>query len=192
MSGVHIAFSWELYQQNGRLLDRLDEVEATLEVDGSHAGLAVGDPAPGFVLPDLDGRSVALDELLAARRGALLFFTNPGCAACNPILPALGRAQAVFHGIPVGIISTGDVADNRARAAEHGLTQVLLQDGFEVAESYAVYGSPAAVLVDPLGRIGSERALGAVSVTALLEEIASPLQQPATEMHATADLMVAR
>lgn len=174
VSAIHIAFSWQLFQQNGRLLDRLSDLEVTGVVESissSYDGLVVGDPAPDFVLPDLEGRSVTLDDLLAAGRGALLFFTNPSCAACDPLLPAFGHAQSVAHGVPVAIISSGAVDDNRAKAEGHVLTQVLLQDSFEVAESYHVYGSPGAVLVGETGRIASERATGAQSVTELLDAI---------------------
>lgn len=179
VSAVHMAFSWQLFRQNGRLLDRLIDLEAAAGSRDhlSNEGLAIGEPAPDFVLPDLDGRSVALEDLLAAGRGALLFFTNPGCGQCDPLLPALGRAQAVEGGLPVAVISAGDAGDNRAKTAEHGIAQVLLQEAFEVANAYRVFGVPAAVLIDETGRIASERASGAQSVTELLEAMSgSPLR----------------
>jgi methylamine dehydrogenase accessory protein MauD len=171
VSAIHMAFSWQLFRQNGRLLDRLADLEAASGFGSD--GLAIGERAPGFVLPDLHGRSVALEDLLASGRGALLFFTNPGCAQCNPILSTLGRDQPAENGTPVVVISTGDPHDNHAKAEEYGLAQVLLQEAFEVAEAYRVFGSPGAVLVDEAGRIASEPVSGARSVMELLEAISS-------------------
>ena len=128
-------------------------------------------PPPGLVLSDLNGRSVALDDLLAADRGALLFFTNPGCAQCDPLLPALGREQEADGGMSVAVITPATRRDNQVKAEEHGLAQVLLQHGFEVAEAYRVFGSPGAVVIDEAGRIASERATGVRLVTELLEAI---------------------
>ena len=179
VTALHMAFSWQLFKQNGRLLDRLVDLEAAAgsRNDSGNDGLAIGEPAPDFALPDLDGQSVTLKDLLASGRGALLFFTNPACGQCNPLLPALGQAQTVEGRTPVAIISTGDVHDNLTKAEEHGLAQVLLQQAFEVAEAYRVFGMPAAVLVDETGRIASERASGAGSVTELLKASSfSPLQ----------------
>jgi len=180
VTALHMAFSWQLYKQNGRLLDRVADLE-TARGSGDEpggGGLAVGAPAPDFALPDLDGRTVALDDLLAAGRGALLVLTDPACTHCNPLLPALGRAQAALDSTPVAVISTGAVRDNRANAEEHGIAQMLLQEQFEVAESYGVHGSPSAVVVDPAGRIAAERAGGARAVAALVEAVASPPPDP--------------
>jgi methylamine dehydrogenase accessory protein MauD len=170
---MHMAFSWQLFKQNGRLLDRVNDLEAGL---GSHEGsadgpLEIGDLAPRFALPDLDGRTVALDELLVApETGLLLVFTDPACGACVPLLPVLGRAQAVAgDAARVAVISTGPPDDNRIHAEQHGLEQVLLQQESEVAEAYRVFGSPGAVLVDKEGRIASRRAIGVKAVTALVE-----------------------
>jgi methylamine dehydrogenase accessory protein MauD len=179
---AHMAFSWQLFKQNGRLLDRISDLEAGLASDD---GLAVGQPGPSFALPDLDGGIVALDDLLATGRGVLLVFTDPACSHCNPLLPALGRAQADSEGLPVAVISTGAVRDNRVKAEEHGLAQVLLQDAFEVAESYHVYGSPGAVLLDEEGRIAAERKGGAKAVAAVLEALATGA--PALAVGAYAD-----
>ena len=151
---VHGAFSWQLFKQNGRLLERVEALESRAE--------AV--PAPPFALPDLDGRIVSLDDLLAGGRGALLVFTDPECGACEPLLPVLGAD----HDPPLALISRGSPADNRAKAAEHGIAPVLLQDEFEVSQASGAFGLPAAVRVDPDGRVAGAPAMGAQDVAALL------------------------
>ncbi len=171
---LHVAFSWQLFRQNGRLLDRLEALEANPRQLGTEADsreLARGMPAPSFALPDLDGHLITLEDLLADGGGALLFFTDPGCGHCDPLLPRLAALDA---GPPVAVISRGSVQANRAKAGRHGLTPILLQNDFEVADAYSVYGMPGAVLVDRAGRIASSAAAGANDVLALLRSPAAP------------------
>lgn len=168
---AHMAFSWQLFRQNGRLLQRLAHLETPLgrrADDDSGGPLALGQPAPGFALPDLDGRTRSLDGLLHEGRGVLLVFTDPDCAHCASLLPKLGRARGQT-GTPVAVISRGGNAENHAKAREHGIAPLLLQQDFEVANAYRVFGFPAAILVDPAGRIASQRAGGAQAVAELLQ-----------------------
>src|SRR5262249_33763495 len=136
------AFSWQLLQQNGRLWARVEELEERLPRPGPRPG----DQAPDFDLPDLHGFELGLDDVLAGGRPALVVFPAPGCAACAPLVPQLGRLQ---HDAGAArrlvIVSRGDVARNQAKASEHGLDPVLLQRDFEVASAYGVRGLPAAV-----------------------------------------------
>lgn len=174
-TALHAAFSWQLLRQNGRLLDRIEALEANPEQrggEGHSRALARGMPAPSFALPDLDGHVITLEDLLAEGRGALLFFTDPGCSHCDPLLPVLAAAH---DGPPVAIISRGSVQANRAKAGRHGLTPILLQTDFEVADAYRAYGMPGAVLVDRAGRIASGTAAGANDVLALLRIPAPPV-----------------
>jgi peroxiredoxin len=171
---LHAAFSWQLFRQNGRLLDRLEALEANPGQRGGEGYsrvLARGMPAPSFALPDLDGQVITLEDLLAEGSGALLFFTDPGCGHCDPLLPVLA---APHDGPPVAVISRGSVQANRAKAGRHGLTPILLQNDFEVADAYRAYGMPGAVLVDRAGRIASGTAAGANDVLALLRIPAAP------------------
>jgi methylamine dehydrogenase accessory protein MauD len=165
------AFSWQLFAQNGRMLERLADLEAAVgqSVDGAdRAALAVGDRAPEFALSDVDGRVVTLAELLSPGRGLVLVFTDPGCGHCAALLPALGRARGE-HQAPVVVVSRGSSDENRTNAEEHGITPLLVQDDFEVAQAYGSYGMPAAFVIDAAGRIASERAAGADAVAELLD-----------------------
>lgn len=182
--GVQAIFSWQLFQQNGRLLQRLSKLEATIgrsTDDEDDRPLAVGTRAPMFALPDLEGSIRSLDELAGNGRGVLLVFTDPACAHCDPLLPALGSARTARQP-PVVVISRGDHGDNAARAQEHGIAPLLLQQDFEVAEAYRVFGSPAAILLDSDGRVASPAAVGQQAVGQLLQATSTtllPLVQPA-------------
>ena len=85
------AFMFALLSQNGRILRRIDALEAGAgdypvddgpTWDSGGYGLDVGAPAPAFELPGLDGVPVTLDQLRAPGR--------PSCC-CSPI-PTASRA----------------------------------------------------------------------------------------------------
>lgn len=173
VAALSFALSWQLMLQNGRLLERLD----TLESEGRRErGVLAGpgDPMPAFEFPDLSGRPLSLTELLADGRGLLLVFTDPGCHACDPLLPEIGRRQrdTGLDPRPV-LISRGTAEANRAKVGEHGIELVLLQEGFDLPKSVGIAGMPGAIAVDSQGRITSPPALGTEPVRELLESTAS-------------------
>src|SRR5438874_1173871 len=95
---------WVIFQmmsQQGRLLLRLEALEARLAeaglapspATGATSGLAVGTPAPSFVLPTLSGETTTLEALRALGKPVVLLFSDPGCGPCNALLPEIGRWQ---------------------------------------------------------------------------------------------------
>lgn len=167
-----------LLSQNGRLLARVEALEARQGIGAASPasrqapaapGLPIGVPAPAFSLPGLHGEMSSLDALLAAMKPVLLLFSDPGCGPCNALLPEVARWQREYHAaVTIVPISRGDVAINRAKNAEHGLTHMLLQQDREVAQAYQAYGTPGAVIVRPDGAIGSPLALGADAIRDLV------------------------
>lgn len=173
---LSFGFCVELMRQNGRLLARLEALEgggtsasATPALTSpSYAGTLV----PAFAHPDLDGREVSLDGLLAEGRELLLVFSDPGCHACNPVLPEVARLQHEPGDGPLPIVmSLGDPEINRVKASEHGLERVLIQPDFDLARLLGVSGMPGAVLVDRSGRVAAEPAQSTDAVRALLVEV---------------------
>jgi thiol-disulfide isomerase/thioredoxin len=163
----------ELVRQNGRLLLRIDALEAAAGGHREHvarraAGLPVGARAPGFELPDLAGVPTSLDALLAARRPVVLVFSNPGCGPCAALRPVLQRWHR-DHGDAVTLaVVSGGGRERAGEAAVADLPYVLLQGDGEVAEAYQVQGTPSAVVVRPDGTVGSELAAGGDAITVLL------------------------
>ena len=160
-------FGLALLRQNGRLLLRLEAIEAELA-----AGAAGGRPtptrraAPDFELPGVHGETLTLASLLAPGRPLLLLFTDPGCGPCNALMPDVGRWQHL-DAFSTAIISRGDIETNRAKAIEHGVSPMLLQAEREVALSYGAAVTPCAVVVDADGFLASEVARGPVEIRAL-------------------------
>ncbi len=135
-------------------------------------------PAPDFRLPTLDGGARSLGDLLASGRPVVLVFTDPDCATCGALLPEVAAWQRALEGaVTVAVIGTGSAEANRARREAVGLTEVLLQGDWEVADAYGVERAPSAVLVRPDGTLRDGVASGAQVVRALMSRFAS---RPAT------------
>jgi peroxiredoxin/uncharacterized membrane protein YphA (DoxX/SURF4 family) len=176
--GLLVGGWWLLFQvlrQNGRLLSRIEALEGwrlasgdVPSANGSGKGLPVGAQAPGFELPRLDGERLTLDSLLASGKPAMLVFTSSGCGPCTEMLPEIARWQEdQAETLTFSLISGGEPEENRAKSSEHGLRDVLLEDG-GVSDEYEVHGTPSAVLVRPDGTIGSSIAEGGEAIGALV------------------------
>lgn len=190
-------FLLRLIRQNETLVRALaksagsDEVLDPHQADNGTAasfGLPVGSPAPRFTLPDLRGVMVTLDDLLVEAKPVMLLFISPSCGPCAALIPEIARWQREHPArLTIAVIGEGTVEMNRPKADEAGLQDLLLQREREIAEAYAVYGTPGAVIVYPEGVIGSPVALGADSIRGLLAQVldvvASPLIALQNQVH---------
>jgi peroxiredoxin len=168
---------WQLFRQHGRVLVRMDALEQRLATGGGpmHAaepqaplGLAIGAPAPSFKLPTLSGATLGLDTLLRESKTLLLVFSNPGCQPCASLLPDIKRWQReAAEMVKIAVVSGGSAQANRVMSEQYALHDVLLQQEREVAELYAVPGTPGAVLIRADGTIGSFVAMGGAAIATL-------------------------
>src|SRR5215208_3515428 len=176
-------FLVHLLQQNGRLLVRLEAVEATLAEGGSvlatsqngtpvrqeAEGLPVGSEAPDFSLSGLYGETFTLEALRTPGKPVMMLFTDPGCGPCNAMLPEVGRWQEEHREkLTLALVSRGEMEENKTKAQEHALKNVVLQKDWEVSESYEIRGTPSAVLVSADGKVASPVAGGDEGIKGLL------------------------
>lgn len=104
--------------------------------------LTLGQPAPGFTLPDENGRPVSLADF-AGRKVILYFYPKddtPGCTtqACGfrDAYPTVEAANAVVLGV-----SPDGAKSHTSFKAKQRLPFTLLTDAdHEVAEAYGVWG----------------------------------------------------
>ncbi len=172
-----------LLGQNGRVLLRLDAIEAAQQNAGAGTapvpaatgpsapapGLPVGEMAPSFKLEGLHGEVLTLDAIRSNGLPTMLLFTDPTCGPCNALLPEVGRWQRDNAGkLNIAVVSGGSAEENRAKAAEHGISNVLLQENRAVSSQYKAHGTPSAVLIDRNGRIASPVSGGGESIRQLL------------------------
>src|SRR5262245_37812740 len=71
---------------------RVTAAIAEVDAAGAVAGLAVGERAPEFSLPDARGRAVSLGERLSGGAVVLVFYRGEWCPYCNTYLRALQTA----------------------------------------------------------------------------------------------------
>ena len=189
--------SWaifQLIQQSGRVLLRLDAIEKQLggnveEAAAPPQGLPVGDTAPEFELETLEGGSVSLQQLRGDGKPVMLLFTHPGCGPCTALLPEAAAWQRdIGARFQVVMVSQGTKDENLAKMREHGIAPVLLQHEHEISDRYDALGTPSAVLVRPDGTVGSPVATGAEAIRTLVSNtinepvaglVADPLQEGA-------------
>ncbi|MBV9202494.1 MAG: redoxin domain-containing protein [Alphaproteobacteria bacterium] len=181
-------FLIELFRQQGRLLLRIDALQESLvrrgftaptpqtEAKAFQGGLSVGAQAPTFSLPDLAGERVALEHLRAAGHPLLLVFTDPGCGPCIALAPDLVSWHTLYQGkLALATVSRGTAEQNRAKFGPAAALPVLLQADREVAAAYLAHGTPAAVIIQSDGTIGSGLAMGAEAIRNLVEQTVQPL-----------------
>ena len=165
-----------LLKQNGRLSMRLEALEDRLPEEPP-AGLPLGDTAPDFELPNLQGQKLTLDALRAPGKPVLLLFSDPNCGPCTAMFADVGRWQQEYaEKLTVALVSRGEPEEHAISTSEHGLTNVLLQEDWEISDAYGVDSTPSAVLVQPDGTIASPVLEG---VDAVRDFLATRVEEPA-------------
>jgi peroxiredoxin len=173
---------YQLILQNGRLLQRVEELEQRLNkfVEPTDSDrLPVGTVLHDFDLPLLSGGRMTLSQWRGKR--ILLLFFDPRCRFSVELLPALAalpRDESAGRPVPL-ILTTGEAEENRRLMAEHGIEwPVLLQEDREVASLYGVHGTPMACLVDERGQTVAPVAIGGQEVLALARGERSGIASP--------------
>jgi len=191
-------FLVNLLRQNGRLMVRVEALEArlgaggvVLSINGAQAqqqpGLPVGSEAPDFTLSGLYGETLTLESLRSSGKPIMLLFTDPNCGPCTAMLPEIARWQEEHaEKLTLSLISRGVSEENKTKTSEHGLRNVLVQKDWEISEAYEIKGTPSAVLIGPDGKVASPVAGGAQGIRGLLshavgERAQLPMQPQAQE-----------
>lgn len=137
-----------------------DKVDLSLE--GSHInrnGLSVGIPAPAFELPLLNGTKLSLEDFLGQR--VLLVFSDPNCGPCNALAPQLEHLYRTRSDFQILMISRGKPDDTQSKVEKYGLTfPIVLQNKWEISRKYEIFATPIAYLIDELGIVIADVAVG--------------------------------
>jgi len=146
------AYAWTVRERTRRLERDLDIARRDAAM---RRGFALGWDAPEFALPDLQGETVGLLDLLGRGKPVLLMFMSPSCGPCASLLPRVKQwQQTLSERLTMTVITMG-TAEQNALYAESGVEDVLLQTGFEVAQLYGVSATPSAVFVSREGKVAS-------------------------------------
>ncbi len=148
-----------------------EDVSTPRETRITRGGLREGTTAPVFRLPRLDGGELSLLEYRG--KDVVIVFSEPGCRPCLEIAPRLEQAHRDHPALELVVISQGEIEDNRAMAAESGLTMpIVLQRQWEISRKYDILSAPVAFHIDEWGVIAADAAVGPDAVLALVSEIA--------------------
>jgi peroxiredoxin len=134
-------------------------------------GIKAGTVAPAFTLPDIDGRSISLDQYRGRR--VLLVFSDTQCGPCSDLAPHLTHAyrRRRDNTTEIIVISRGDVEDNRRKAASHGFEfPVVLQERSKLSRKYGIFMTPVAFLIGEDGRTARDVAIGPDQIDGVLRE----------------------
>jgi thiol-disulfide isomerase/thioredoxin len=148
--------------------DALKELEGRLINVPPPRGLPVGAFAPGFALPDLDGRERSLAALLASNKPLLLFFVHPDCGPCGLLLPMVVDWKAA-HGERLGFALITTTSEKGQIPPEYRVLETLIERDRAVSRGYQAMSIPSALLVRPDGTISSPMAVGQVAISNLIE-----------------------
>jgi peroxiredoxin len=117
------------------------------------AGAATG-MAPRFVLADLHGRPVSLEEFRG--KVVILDFWATWCPPCKREIPDFVALQSAYGGKGVQIvgIALDEPEKVRAFAAQNGINYPVLLGTDEIARLYGgIDGIPTTFMIDPKGMI---------------------------------------
>ncbi len=121
-------------------------------------GPQVGVPAPGFTLPDLEGKLHGLSEYRG--RVVVLNFWATWCPPCIDEMPSLQRLHQALaeRGVAVIAVSVDErFSDVPAFARKFGLTfPVLYDQGKKVSRKYQTFKYPETYILDREGRLKSK------------------------------------
>lgn len=135
-------------------------------------GLPIGAVVPDFELPDINGKVVEFEHLLAQAKPILLLFVSPNCNPCAALLPEIEAWQKELKSkLNFVFISSGKAKENLDKFAGETLKQILLQKERETAELFGAQWTPTAVLINTDGKIASRIAAGDKAIRELVEGI---------------------
>ncbi len=154
----------ELTSHEGREVEREN-------LSNPHDGLPIGASAPDFELPDVNGRNVQFEHLLAKAKPILFFFVSPNCNPCAALLPEIEAwHEELKDKINFVFISSGKAKENSDKFASENLKQILLQKDREVATLFGALWTPTALLINVDGTIASRVAAGDAAIRELVEK----------------------
>ncbi len=137
-----------------------------------HDGLPIGAPFPEFELPDIDGRVVSFEHLLAGSKPVLFLFVGTNCGPCNALVPEIEKWQKELkERVDIVLVSSGNADENRDKFSAGGSITVLIQEKREVAESVNARWTPTALLINAEGNIASHLAAGDSAIQELIESL---------------------
>ncbi len=104
-------------QLPGALAERIAAAASEVTASGVANGVAVGERAPAFALPDASGRVVTLDDLIARGPVVVVFYRGAWCPFCDLTLRAFQAALPDLRARGASLVAISPQAPDRALSA---------------------------------------------------------------------------
>lgn len=118
-------------------------------------GPKVGEAAPVFILPRLDGGEIAIGT--ATGRTQLLFFLSPTCPVCKKLLPVLrSLSQHERATLDVVLASDGEREEHRRFYQSEKLAPFPYVLSTDLGMTFRISKLPYAVVIGPAGFISAK------------------------------------
>lgn len=177
--GAVVFYLKRISEQQAQIMRRIEILEITSREDteiehehntNPHESLPIGSPAPAFVLPDLNGNEIALENLLATGKPTLFFYVSPTCTPCAALLPEIEIWQSELKNkVNFVFLSLGTAEENLEKFGD--ANTVILQKNKEVTDALNARWTPTAVLINQEGAIASHLAVGDAAIRELVGKI---------------------
>lgn len=140
-------------------------------LSNSDAKLKIGEFAPTFTLPNIEGKTVSLQEFRG--KDTLLIYWSVGCGFCQQMFADLRKwetenAPANFQLVLISLSGAETMRE------QNFSSPVLIQGEEKIGDIYDFGGTPSGYLIDKEGKIASERAVGADDIFALVGHFRQP------------------
>lgn len=119
-----------------------------------------GDAAPLFAVEDLDGKVVALEEILKSGKAVFLNFWGLRCGSCieeigylNPIHERYAGKAVVFLGVNVDGVKADVIRNMMPKMPNSPKFTVLPDPGFKIPDLYNMSAAPLSIVIGKDGRI---------------------------------------
>lgn len=155
-----------LARQVGALHMRLGP-RGALEMDSE--GPTLDAPAPSRRTLDTEGRALTV----GGEGSQFLLFVSPSCPICRDVLPSVHAVARQGRLTPIVVVDDSD-ASSLPRAPREAATVA----GPEIAEAFAIPGTPYAVILDSAGIV---RAKGTVNNLEQMEGLVDTAERRMTE-----------
>jgi len=112
-----------------------------------------------------------LDDFLTSGKWTILTFISPSCGPCRDLLPLIRRWQEEYQSfVNLVVISKGPEAEIRKRIQAYQPQFLLLEGDTKLSETYQASWTPAAVVINPQGKIASPVRVGNDAIRAMVDQ----------------------
>jgi len=182
--GAVVFYLKKISEQQTQIMRRIEILELVSHEGGHevkredagdpHDSLPIGSIAPNFELPDLSGKIVTFENLLAKRKPLLFFFVSPTCGPCQALLPEIEEWQNELKDkVEFVFVSSGKASENAEKFGGTSFKNILLQEDKEVSALFYAKWTPTAVFINADGIVASHLSVGDEGIRDLVKKVKS-------------------